>query len=155
METEAATSAVPAAEATASVLAVERFLDSPSLSAATRRAYRVDALEFVAWLERRGLTVEDVDVRALTEYAADLGRARPAGKLAPSTISRKLAGLLENENVKTIEVGPGTAFNPALHEAITHDADPSVLSGHVIEVVRNGYRLGERVLRPALVRVAQ
>ena len=70
-------------------------------------------------------------------------------------ISRKLASLLENENVKTIEVGPGTAFNPALHEAITHDADPSVLSGHVIEVVRNGYRLGERVLRPALVRVAQ
>ncbi len=93
METEAATSAVPAAEATASVRAVERFLDSPSLSAATRRAYRVDALEFVAWLERRGLTVEDVDVRALTEYAADLGRARPAGKLAPATISRKLAGV--------------------------------------------------------------
>ena len=93
METEAATSAVPAAEATASARAVERFLDSPSLSAATRRAYRVDALEFVAWLERRGLTVEDVDVRALTEYAADLGRARPAGKLAPATISRKLAGV--------------------------------------------------------------
>jgi len=93
METEAATSAVPAAEATASARAVERFLDSPSLSAATRRAYRVDALEFVAWLERRGLTVEDVDVRALTEYAADLGRARPAGKLAPATISRKLAAV--------------------------------------------------------------
>ncbi len=93
METEAATSAVPAAEATASARAVERFLDSPSLSAATRRAYRVDALEFVAWLERRGLTVEDVGVRALTEYAADLGRARPAGKLAPATISRKLAGV--------------------------------------------------------------
>lgn len=70
-------------------------------------------------------------------------------------ISRKLAGLLENENVKAIEVGPGTAFDPALHEAITHDADPSVPSGHVIEVVRTGYRLGERVLRPALVRVAQ
>jgi|LauGreDrversion4_2_1035121.scaffolds.fasta_scaffold654622_1 molecular chaperone GrpE len=70
-------------------------------------------------------------------------------------ISRKLASLLENENVKAIEVGPGTAFNPALHEAITHDADPSVPSGHVIEVVRTGYRLGERVLRPALVRVAQ
>ena len=74
MGSDAATTAGTAAEATASERAIERFLDSPSLSAATRRAYRVDALEFVAWLERRGLTVEDVDVRALTEYAADLGR---------------------------------------------------------------------------------
>ena len=93
MGSDAATTAGTAAEATASERAIERFLDSPSLSAATRRAYRVDALEFVAWLERRGLTVEDVDVRALTEYAADLGRARPAGKLAPATISRKLAAV--------------------------------------------------------------
>jgi len=70
-------------------------------------------------------------------------------------ISRKLAGLLDSENVKAIEAGPGVPFDPALHEAITHDADPNVPSGHVIEVVRTGYRLGERVLRPALVRVAQ
>jgi integrase/recombinase XerD len=73
--------------------AIERFLASPSLSAATRRAYRVDVEEFAAWLERRDATVEDVDVRLLTEYAAGLGRARPGGKLAPATIGRKLAAV--------------------------------------------------------------
>jgi len=73
--------------------AIERFLSSPSLSAATRRAYRVDVEELAAWLERRGASIDDVDVRLLTEYAADLGRARPGGKLAAATISRKLAAV--------------------------------------------------------------
>jgi site-specific recombinase XerD len=71
---------------------VERFLESPALSAATRRAYRVDVEEFCAWLERRDTRLEDVDVRALADYAAELGRARPR-KLAPATIGRKLAAV--------------------------------------------------------------
>ncbi|HET7554282.1 MAG TPA: tyrosine-type recombinase/integrase [Gaiellaceae bacterium] len=71
---------------------VERFLASPALSEATRRAYRVDVEEFCAWLRRRGTRLDDVDVRALSEYAAELGRARPR-KLAPATIARKLAAV--------------------------------------------------------------
>ena len=71
---------------------VERFLASPALSERTRRAYRYDVQEFCAWLERRGTRLEDVDVRALSEYAAELGRARPR-KLAPATIGRKLAAV--------------------------------------------------------------
>jgi site-specific recombinase XerD len=71
---------------------VERFLESPALSERTRRAYRYDVQEFCAWLERRGTRLEDVDVRALSEYAAELGRARPR-KLAPATIGRKLAAV--------------------------------------------------------------
>jgi site-specific recombinase XerD len=71
---------------------VERFLQSPALSKRTRRAYRYDVEEFCAWLERRGTRLEDVDVRALSEYAAELGRARPR-KLAPTTIGRKLAAV--------------------------------------------------------------
>jgi site-specific recombinase XerD len=72
--------------------AVDRFLDSPALSERTRRAYRYDVQEFCAWLQRRGTRLEDVDVRALSEYAAELGRARPR-KLAPATIGRKLAAV--------------------------------------------------------------
>ena len=72
---------------------LERFLESPALSEATRRAYRVDVEEFCAWLERRGARLGDVDVRVLAEYTAELGRARPRGKLAPSTIGRKLAAV--------------------------------------------------------------
>ena len=48
--------------------------------------------EFCDWLERRGTRLEDVDVRALSDYAAELGRARPR-KLAPATIGRKLAAV--------------------------------------------------------------
>jgi len=72
---------------------VERFLESPALAERTRRAYRYDVEEFCAWLQRRGTPLEDVDVRALSEYAAELGRARPR-KLAPATIGRKLAAVL-------------------------------------------------------------
>ncbi len=71
---------------------IDRFLESPALSDATRRAYRVDVREFAAWLERRGTGLQDVDVRALADYAAELGRARPH-KLAPATIARKLAAV--------------------------------------------------------------
>jgi site-specific recombinase XerD len=74
------------------VAAAERFLSGPSLSDATRRAYRVDVREFVAWLAARGCALEDVGVRELVDYAADLGRARPR-KLAPATIARKLAAV--------------------------------------------------------------
>jgi site-specific recombinase XerD len=72
--------------------AVERFLASPGLSEATRRAYRGDVEEFVCWLAGRGTRLETVDVRVLADYAAELGRARPR-KLAPSTIGRKLAAV--------------------------------------------------------------
>ena len=72
--------------------AVRRFLESPALSDRTRRAYRYDVGEFCSWLRRRGTRLEDVDVRALSEYAAELGRARPR-KLAPATIARKLAAV--------------------------------------------------------------
>jgi site-specific recombinase XerD len=71
---------------------IDRFLESPALSEATRRAYSVDVREFAAWLERRGTRLDDVDVRALADYAAELGRARPR-KLAPATIARKLAAV--------------------------------------------------------------
>jgi site-specific recombinase XerD len=72
--------------------AIRRFLASPALAEATRRAYGVDVREFGEWLDRRGTPVDDVDVRTLADYAAELGRARPR-KLAPATIGRKLAAV--------------------------------------------------------------
>ena len=69
-------------------------------------------------------------------------------------IARKLQNLLEAEGMKRIEA-EGVEFDPNFHEAISHEPNESVASGHVIAVVQNGYMLGERVIRPALVRVAQ
>jgi site-specific recombinase XerD len=76
--------------------AATRFLDSPALSDGTRRAYRVDVGEFCNWLDARGTSLDAVDVRAFVEYASHLGAARPGrrpSKLAPATISRKLAAV--------------------------------------------------------------
>jgi molecular chaperone GrpE len=69
-------------------------------------------------------------------------------------IHKKLVSILESEGVKKIEA-QGTPFDPNFHEAISHEPAEGFESGHVIAVVQNGYMLGERVIRPALVRVAQ
>jgi len=70
--------------------AIDRFLASPGLGEATRRAYRFDLDPFAAWLEKRGARLEAVDARVLSDYAAELGRGRPQ-RLAPATIARRLA----------------------------------------------------------------
>lgn len=90
----------------------------------------------------------------------DLERAlqnRPADDAWASgieLIARKLQNILESEGVKRIEA-EGAAFDPTFHEAISHEPSDEVESGRVISVVQNGYMFGERVIRPALVRVAQ
>ena len=72
--------------------AAAKFLDSPALGDATRRAYRFDVQEFCEWLGDREL--ESVDVRTLVEYVGYLGTSRGGrGKLAPASISRKLAAV--------------------------------------------------------------
>jgi site-specific recombinase XerD len=75
---------------------IERFLDAPELSEATRRAYRVDVEEFAAWLQARGTALDEIDAATLSAYTAELGaarRGRQPSKLAPATIARKLAAV--------------------------------------------------------------
>ncbi len=69
-------------------------------------------------------------------------------------IARKLQNILDQEGVKRIPAEE-QLFDPNLHEAITHEDHPERKSGEIIEVVQQGYTIGERVLRPALVRVAR
>ena len=57
--------------------------------------------------------------------------------------------------MKSIEVKQNDPFDPNLHEAISHDDADGVDSGNVIEMLQTGYKIGERVIRPALVRVAR
>jgi integrase/recombinase XerC len=71
---------------------IERFLDSPALGEATRRAYRFDLETFADWLELRRIPLAEVDASVLAEYAAHLGRGRPR-RLAPATLARKLAAV--------------------------------------------------------------
>jgi site-specific recombinase XerD len=71
--------------------AVDRFLSGASLGEATRRAYASDLRHFTTWLDERGASLDDVDVRTLADYAAELGRARSG--LAPSSAARRLAAV--------------------------------------------------------------
>ncbi len=49
---------------------------------------------------------------------------------------------------------PGDPFDPQLHNAVAHVEDDSVGAGEIVEVFQRGYRLGERVIRHAMVKVA-
>ncbi|HET9288470.1 MAG TPA: tyrosine-type recombinase/integrase [Gaiella sp.] len=71
--------------------AIDRFLASPGLSDATRRAYGADLRDFAAWLREHELALDDVDVRTLAAYTSELGRARRG--LAPTTIARRLSAV--------------------------------------------------------------
>jgi molecular chaperone GrpE len=69
-------------------------------------------------------------------------------------IYRKWLALLEAAGVEPIPA-EGLHFDPTLHEALSHEESPEHGEGEVIQVITQGYRLGDRVLRPALVRVAK
>lgn len=69
-------------------------------------------------------------------------------------VYRKFLATLESEGVQPMQV-EGQQFDPNWHEAISQEPNDEYESGQIIEVVRNGYLIGERVLRPATVRIAQ
>jgi len=70
-----------------------------------------------------------------------------------SLILRKLERTLADQGVTEIEA-LGQPFDPNFHEAVGVDADADAESGIITEVMQRGYQLGDRVLRPAMVRVA-
>jgi molecular chaperone GrpE len=68
-------------------------------------------------------------------------------------VERKLRGVLESEGVTPIEAA-GLPFDPNVHEAVVHEETADYPDNQVIGELQRGYRLHDRVLRPALVRVA-
>ena len=69
-------------------------------------------------------------------------------------IYRKLQGALESQGLKLIDL-KGARFDPALHEAVTYEPSSDHEEGDILGEVQKGYKLGDRVLRPSLVRVAK
>jgi site-specific recombinase XerD len=142
--------------------AIERFLASPALGEGTRRSYRGDVEEFGRWLGKRGIAVEDVEVRALTAYAAELGKARPR-KLAPATVARKLAAVrsflrftlgptrvpdtsLAPRRVRRLPDTPKTAEVEAALDALDGDAPLALRNRALVELVYSaGLRSAEAV----------
>jgi molecular chaperone GrpE len=69
-------------------------------------------------------------------------------------IDRKLRALLESEGVRQIDATTGTPFDPREHEAIANVPGTGRPEGEIVSEIRRGYRLRDRVVRPALVTVA-
>lgn len=69
-------------------------------------------------------------------------------------IYRKLQTILEQQGVVPIEAEPGTPFDPTYHQAVTHEPHDTYEAGTVIVEFQKGYKLGDRIVRPAMVRVS-
>lgn len=94
--------------------------------------------------------VDDFD-RAMAAEAPPEAKAYKSGL---ELIQRQLAELLKKRGVTPIEA-LGADFDPHLHQAVAYEEVPGAREGEVVGVMAKGYKLGERLLRPALVKVAK
>ncbi len=101
-------------------------------------------------LEAILLVVDDFDL-ALTVEAGPEAEAYRAGV---ELIHAKLLGVLKKHGVRAIDA-LGADFDPNVHQAVMHESSPEHRDGEVIGELRKGYMLGDRLLRPAMVRVAK
>ena len=110
--------------------AIERFLEAAGISAGTRRGYATDLREFALWFGA-SRPLDEVDVRVLTDWLTELGRARPGGKLAPATIGRKLVARLHPNSAfrrVPMAVSRSASFKAGADSAAAR-ADLAVLQG--------------------------
>lgn len=96
------------------------------------------------------LVVDDFD-RALHVNADESAASYKKGVELMNT---KLHELLRKQGVRPIKA-IGEDFDPNLHQAVTHEESPGHREGEVIEELRRGYTIGDRLLRPAMVKVAK
>jgi molecular chaperone GrpE len=94
--------------------------------------------------------VDDLE-RAFETLPGDLADDAWVGGV--KLVQQKAHGLLEQEGVAPIDAA-GEEFDPLLHQAVTHEPSGEVPEGHVIAEMQRGYSIGERVLRPCMVRVS-
>jgi len=145
----------------------ERLEEAETKAAENLDGWQRSQAEFVNYKNRiqrdqetRRTTMKGDILRRVLPVMDDLERAlanRPAGDPwadGLELILRKFQSIMEAEGLTRIEA-EGKPFDPNFHEAISHEPANGVESGFVIAVVQNGYLLGERVIRPAMVRVAQ
>jgi molecular chaperone GrpE len=96
------------------------------------------------------LVVDDFDRAMTVDADENIGAYRKGVEL----IHTKLHDLLRKQGVRPIDA-IGADFDPNLHQAVVHEASPGHHDGEVIAELRRGYTLGDRLLRPAMVKVAK
>lgn len=95
--------------------------------------------------------VDDLE-RALKAEAS--GEAAEAYRRGVELIYRQLTDVLRKRGVTPIETA-GAGFDPHFHQAVAYEPSPDHREGEIIEEFRRGYMLGDRLLRPSMVKVAK
>ena len=136
---------------------VQEYLDALQRERADFTNYRRRVELESAQLSR---LVSGTTIKKFLAAIDDLERAlahRPADDVWANGVElvyRKFQSILEAEGV-TPMLAEGQPFDPNLHEAIMQEPSETYPSGTVIAVLQQGYMHGDRVLRPAMVKVAQ
>jgi molecular chaperone GrpE len=94
--------------------------------------------------------VDDFDIALTIEAGPEAEAYRKGVEL----IHAKLNDFLKKRGVTPIEA-IGADFDPNVHQAVMHEVSPEHREGEVIGELRKGYMMGDRLLRPAMVRVAK
>ena len=94
--------------------------------------------------------IDDFD-RALSAEAPPEAQAYKSGL---EMIHRQLSDVLKKRGVTLVEA-MGADFDPHVHQAVAYEEVPGAREGEVVGVMAKGYKLGDRLLRPALVKVAK
>lgn len=95
--------------------------------------------------------MDDLDRALRSEAVGDAGEAYRRGV---ELIHRQLGDILRKRGVRPIEA-LGADFDPYYHQAVAHDPAEGRRDGEIIEEFRRGYMLGDRLLRPSMVKVAK
>jgi molecular chaperone GrpE len=118
----------------------------------TERERREQADRSVSGLLLELVAILDDFERAL---ASDIGRdSDDPYRQGVELIHRQLLDLLKRRGVRPIDA-VGTEFDPHLHQGVTSEVVEGGRDGEVIAELRRGYMIGERLLRPAMVKVAR
>ena len=94
--------------------------------------------------------VDDFDLALKVEAGEEAAGYRRGVEL----IHAKLHDMLRKQGVRPIEA-LGADFDPNVHQAVLHESSPEHREGEVIGELRRGYMLGDRLLRPSMVKVAK
>jgi molecular chaperone GrpE len=94
--------------------------------------------------------VDDFDIA----LAVEAGEGAASYRKGVELIHAKLHDLLRKYRVRPIEA-LGVRFDPNIHQAVIHEESPDHREGEVIGELRKGYMMGDRLLRPAMVKVAK
>ncbi len=97
------------------------------------------------------LAIADDFDRALAAEAPPEAHQYKAGL---ELIQRQLADLLKKRGVATVDA-LGADFDPHFHQAVAYEEVAGARDGEVVAVLAKGYKIGERLLRPAIVKVAK